>query len=248
MGRIIVADLLLTLGATTTAPIFVYFFKDAKGFSVAEAGLLLIPYIGAGLIGAPSWGWAARRIGKHRAVQFACAGYALAQTGLMAIPRVWPGHTGLDVLPTAGGMFAVGFMVSAFIPLVRAMVADVIDEVRLTTGQDLTSLLYSMVTTTTKIGTAITVSIVFPILGLVGYNGREGAVNTPHAIFELEMCYLFAPVILVFLGGGALFGYTLDAKRHAEVRAALDGREGPLDEAASLEALVGPTAMSEPAE
>ena len=247
MLRIIVADLLLTLGAGTTAPIYVYFFKDAKGFNVGDVGLLLIFYIGAGLIGAPFWGWAAKRLGKHRTVQIACVCYAIAQTGLMAIPRVWPGYKPVDALPTAAGMFAVGFMVSAFVPLVRAMVADVVDEVRLMTGQDLTSLLYSMVTTTTKIGVAISVSIVFPILKLVGYNGKEGAVNTPHAIFGLEMCYLFAPVILVFVGGGVLFGYSLDARRHAEVRAALDEHEGRLDEAASLESLTGPTSLSEAA-
>jgi len=247
MLRIILADLLLTLGAGTTAPIYVYFFKDAKGFNVADVGLLLIFYIGAGLLGAPFWGWMAKRLGKHRTVQFACVAYAIAQTGLMAIPRVWPGYKPLDALPTAGGMFAVGFMVSAFVPLVRAMVADVVDEVRLVTKQDLTSLLYSMVTTTTKVGVAISVAIIFPVLKMVGYNGKEGVVNTQHAIFGLEMCYLFAPIILVFIGGGMFFGYSLDARRHAEVRAALDEREGRLDEAASLESLTGPTPMSEAA-
>lgn len=245
MRRIILADLILTLGAGATGPIYVYFFKDAKGFAVRDVGLLLIAYIGAGLIGAPFWGRVARSLGKHRTVQVACVFYAIAQAGLMAIPRVWPGYKLVDALPTVGGMFAVGFMVSAFIPLVRAMVADVVDEARLLTGQDLTALLYSMVTTTTKFGTAIIVTIVFPILKLVGYNGKEGVVNTPHAIFGLEMCYLFAPIILVFLGASMFFGYTLDAKRHAEVRAALDAREGGVDEAASLESITGPTPMTE---
>ena len=245
MRRIILADLILTLGAGATGPIYVFFFKDAKGFNVRDVGLLLIAYIGAGLIGAPFWGRVARRLGKHRTVQIACVCYAIAQTGLMAIPRVWPGYGFVDALPTIGGMFAVGFMVSAFIPLVRAMVADVVDEARLLTGQDLNSLLYSMVTTTTKFGTAIIVTIIFPILAMVGYNGKEGVVNTPHAIFGLEMCYLFAPIILVFLGGGVLFGYNLDAQRHSEVLAALEEREGRTDEAAALETYTGPTPMTE---
>ncbi len=90
-----------------------------------------------------------------------------------------------------------------------------------------------MVTTTTKIGLSITVLIVFPILALVGYNGAEGAVNTQHAIFGLEMCYLFAPIILVWFGGAMFFGYKLDAKRHAEIREALDV-------AAAEESLTGP--------
>ena len=110
----------------------------------------------------------------------------------MALPKVHPGyHLLSDGLPTAIGMFCVGFCASAFILLIRAMVADVVDEVKLETRRDLTTLMFSMVTTTTKVGQAVTVAIVFPILALVGYNGAEGAVNTKSAIFGLEMCYLF---------------------------------------------------------
>ena len=139
----------------------------------------------------------------------------------MATPRVWPHHTLADALPTVAGMAAVGFCASAFVALIRAMVADVADEVRLDSGQDLTGLLYSMVTTTQKVGTAISVTIIFPILGAVGYNGKEGVINTPHAIFGLEMCYLFAPILLVFVGGAMFFGYKLDNARHATIRDAL---------------------------
>jgi len=112
--------------------------------------------------------------------------------------------------------------------------------VRLQSGRDLTSLMFSLVTSTTKVGMVITVIVVFPILNMVGYNGKEGAVNTPHAIFGLEMCYLFAPIILVFFGGAMLFGYTLDARRHAEIRQALSEREF----AGAEESLVGPIGES----
>jgi Na+/melibiose symporter-like transporter len=238
MIRIIAADLLLTLGPGTTAPLYVYFFHDAKGFSVANVGFLLIFYIGAGLLGAPLWGRLAQKFSKHRTVQIACVAYAVFQTTLMMIPK------GL-LLPTAIGMFAVGFCASAFLVLVRSMVADITDEVRLERGQDLTSLIFSMVTTTTKIGGTITVLIVFPILAAVGYNGKEGVLNTPHAIFGLEMCYLFAPIILVWFGGAMFFGYKLDSKRHAEIRAQLEERDGT----AALESLTATPPLSEaPAE
>ncbi len=238
--RIVLADLVLTLGPGTTAPLYVYFFHDAKGFNIAEVGFLLIFYIGAGVVGAPVWGQVARRLGKHRTVQIACVCYGITQTILMAMPRVWPGHTPVDAIPTICGMIGVGFCASAFLLLMRAMVADVVDEVRLDSGRDLTSLLFSLVTTTTKIGTVITVIIVFPILNLVGYNGKEGAVNSPHAIFGLEMCYLFAPIILVFVGGAMFFGYTLDAKRHGAIREALEARDEEMSLAAAEESLISP--------
>ena len=64
-------------------------------------------------------------------MQIACVCYAISQTTLMALPRVWPGYTWSTIVPTALGMFAVGFCASAFLLLIRAMVADVVDEVRL---------------------------------------------------------------------------------------------------------------------
>ena len=66
--------------------------------------------------------------------------------------------------------------------------------------------------------------------------------NTPHAIWGLEMCYLFAPSAFVLTGGAMFFGYRLDARRHAEVRSALEQREAMIDEGAALESLAGPTA------
>jgi Na+/melibiose symporter-like transporter len=237
MLRITLADFMLTIGPGTTGPLYVFFFHDAKGFSIPDVSLLLISYIGAGILGAPFWARVAHRIGKHRTVQIACVCYAISQGTLMALPRVWHGYAFTQALPTIVGMFAVGFVASAFLLLIRAMVADVADEVKLEQNRDLTGLLFSMVTTTTKIGQTIILVAVFPVLQLVGYNGKEGAINTPHAIFGLEMCYLFAPIILVFGGGAALLGYKLDARRHGAIREALAEREAGLSVAAAEESL-----------
>jgi Na+/melibiose symporter-like transporter len=166
----------------------------------------------------------------------------------MALPRVWPHHTLRDAVPTALGMAAVGFCASAFLALLRAMVADVVDEVRLETGQDLTGLLYSMVTTTQKVGTALAVAVIFPILAAVGYSGKEGVINTPHAIFGLEMCYLFAPIIMVFSGGAMFFGYTLDNARHAAIREALARQAIRGSIGGAEESLTGGHISPEPAE
>jgi Na+/melibiose symporter-like transporter len=130
-------------------------------------------------------------------------------------------------------MAGVGFCSSALVPLVRAMVADISDEVRLERDQNLTSLLFSMVTTTQKVGSTITLLFVFPVLALVGYSGKEGAVNTPQSIVGLEMCYLLIPVLAVLTGGAMFFGYKLSPERHAAVRRELDARDAA---AAALQA------------
>jgi GPH family glycoside/pentoside/hexuronide:cation symporter len=237
MRRIILADLFLALGPGTTSPIYIFFFKDAKAFTVAEISFLLVFYIGAGLIGAPVWARVARRFGKHRTLIGSTVCYAVAQTILMAIPK------GL-LIPTAVGMFSVGFCASAFVLLIRAMVADVADEVRLEQGKERVGLMYAMITSTQKVGAAISVTIIFTVLQLVGYQASDKAVNTQGAIFGLEMCYLFAPIILVLVGGAMLVGYKLDAAAHAKIRTALEERErGASMESPILESLTGSQAL-----
>jgi len=239
MFRLILADLFLTLGPGTTAPMYIFFFHEAKKFSLAEVPLLLIFYVGAGVVGAPLWGRLATRIGKHKAVQIACVAYAITQATLMALPA---GEFAL----TAAGMAAVGFCGSAFILLVRAMVADVADQLRLETGQERSGVLFALVTLTQKFGTSITISIVYPILGAVGFNPKDGAINTPHAIWGLEMCYLFAPIVLVLVGGAMFFGYTLTKERQGEIRAQLEAL-AKKDVMAAEESLVGPGEAIAPA-
>ncbi|KQW70527.1 hypothetical protein ASE17_16720 [Phenylobacterium sp. Root77] len=232
MARLIFADLFMALGPGTTAALYLFFFHDARGYSTTQTGILLVFFIGAGLVGAMFWGWLAQKIGKHRALIVSAVAYAVTQSALMIIP---PATMALAI----PGMFSVGFVSSAFVLIVRAMVADVADEVRLETGKERVGLLYALVTTTQKIGTAITVGISFTVLDLVGYNPAEGAVNSPAAIRGLELCYVFAPIILVFFGGAAFIGWKLDAKRHAEVRRQLDERDALAAEAGLLESVSG---------
>jgi GPH family glycoside/pentoside/hexuronide:cation symporter len=232
MARLIFADLFMALGPGTTAALYLFFFHDARGYSGEQTGVLLVLFIAAGLVGAMFWGWVAQKIGKHRALIVSCVAYAVSQSALMLIP---PATMSLAI----PGMIAVGFVSSAFILIVRAMVADVADEVRLETGKERVGLLYALVTTTQKVGTAITVGVSFTVLDLVGYNAAEGAVNTPAAIRGLELCYVFAPVIFVFFGGAAFIGWKLDAKRHAEVRRQLDERDALAAEASLLDSVSG---------
>ena len=112
-------------------------------------------------------------------------------------------------------------MASAFGFLVRAMIADVADEVRLESGKDRTAMLYAMVTSTNKVGSTLSVGVAYLLLPLFGFVAKEGYHNTPDAIWGLQACYLAPPVICVLLGGLCMWGYKLDEKRHAQIREAL---------------------------
>src|SRR5690606_30818502 len=129
MGRILLADLLLALGPGWMAAVYMFFFTDSRGFSTSEASLLLMVYIAAGFVGAPMMGRLAMKISKHRAVMVATTGYSLILICLMAIPK---GNVLVGIFP----MFMAGFLAAGFTVLLRAMTADVADEIRLEQGKE----------------------------------------------------------------------------------------------------------------
>ncbi len=84
-----------------------------------------------------------------------------------------------------------------------------------------TSLIFSLVTTTSKIGAALTVAVTFSILARLGYDAAEGAANGPSAVRGLLLLYLLAPLAFLALGAAMFRGYRLDSERHSAIRAAL---------------------------
>lgn len=228
MVRIIFCDFVVAFGPGTTAALYLFFFEDARGYTPAQTNILLLIYIAAALFGSPFWGWVGTKLQKHRTLIISSVTYSICQTIIILVP-----YKTMELMIPA--MFAVGMASSAFVQLVRAMVADVADEVRLEQGRERASLLYAMVTTTQKVAAAATVSVTYWVLSIVQYNPTEGAVNTPEAIRGLELCYVGAPIFFSLVGASAFIGYKLDAKRHAEIRTQLDAR----DAAAAVEAATG---------
>ncbi len=236
MLRIIIADFCLALGPGWMSAMYLFYFHDARGFSSDASRFLLAIYIIAGVLGAGVLSWVATRLGKHRTLQIASTGYSIGLVLLQFMP------TGAFA-PAGAIMFVLGFLAAGFPLLDRAMVADVADAVRLEHGKHRVGLLYAMITSSQKIAGSLSITLSFTVLGLIGYNPKEGAVNTPAGIQGMELVYLAGPVVFVMLGGACFFGYKLDQKRHAEIRRQLDARDAAVDEASVVENLTGDNAL-----
>ncbi|MEJ1969393.1 MAG: MFS transporter [Rhizomicrobium sp.] len=216
--RVLASDLFLALGPAITAVLYIFFFTQALGFTRTQTNWLLLIYIAAGLVGAPCWALVARRLGKHQTVILGCVLYGLAQALVFVLPHG-------DLRFMIPGMFFAGFVVSCFTFLIRAMVADVSDEVRLDIGKDRAALLYGLITATSKVGSALAVIVTFPILEAFGFNPKEGVANAGVPLDALMACYVVVPVLTMFVGAWALWGYKLDAARHDDIRAELAERD-----------------------
>ena len=231
--RVLAADLALALGPAITGALYLFFFQQALGYTRGQTSLLLVLYIFAGLFGAPFWAMVARRLGKHRTVMLGCVLYGFAQALVFVIPRA--------TLPLMiPGMFFAGFVVSSFSFLIRAMIADISDEVRLETGKDRTAILYGLITSTSKVGSTISLPIAFSILAAFGFNAKEGVVNSGVAMDALIGCYVVVPVLTMFVGAALLRGYRLDARRHDEIRAQLSERDLAIEGAAEAATGISP--------
>jgi len=217
LQRLLLIDLLATLPAGFGGALLVFFFEAARGFSQADARLLLLFYFAAGLIGAPLWGWVARRTSKHMAVAWAIGSYAVL-------------HMGLVLAPNAGFWVAAAGMLLAGIPavappfLVRAMLADVTDAETLATGRSNAGLYYAVLVGVQKLGYAIPVGLAYAVLDAVGFDAKLGAANTQSAIDGLVMLFLVPPVVSAVGAAWLARGWTIDRAAQARIIAELHGR------------------------
>lgn len=216
--RLIVSDLFIQLGPGWMAALYLFYFTTKRGFDAGQANLLLLAYVAAGFVGAPATAWLAARLNKHRALIVCTTCYSLC---LMAVPFLPYGDlvAALPLMLVAGSAFA-GFLVS-----LRALTADIADEIRLETGREWTGLIFALTNATTKLATAMAIFLTFRVLSEVGFDPKVGAVNTERALRGLEIAFLAGPIVFVMIGGLCFVGYKLDRKRHAQIREQLEARD-----------------------
>ena len=211
--RLMLTDLLMGWAPGIIGALFLFYFDQIKRVPETQANLLLLAYFVAALVGAPIWTRLATGIGKHRALA-ANAVAIVASVVLVQLAPMTDFRVALFVMALAGLPYSGAAL------LLRAMLADVGDELRLETGLDRTGLLYAVLTGTTKIGSALAL-VTFVILDGLGFDAKAAHNGAP-ALMGLQILFIGAPALLSLLSAGVILGYRLDARRHAEIRAALD--------------------------
>jgi Na+/melibiose symporter-like transporter len=216
--RLYLAQVSLTLGPGWMSSIYLFFAKDVMKFTGSQSSLLLLTYLAGGLLGAPLLSHLATRIGKHRTLMISAAAYSI---GLCTV-----------LLPPKGVMVAsmpvmlwCGFMGVSFEMIIRSMLADVADEVRLEQGKERLSLIFALNTLTAKLAAAFAIGLTFPLLQFLGYLPKAGAANTPEAIRGLAITFIAGPIVFVMLGAACVIGWRMTASRHAKISAELALRD-----------------------
>ena len=224
--RVLVPDFLLGVAQGVSGGLFLFYFQFILGFTHTSQTLLAIYFV-AGLAGVPMWWFAARRWGKHRALQ-GCFIYTAATT---AILLVLPPQQFAIVAPF---MFVAGLSNGGSILLTRTLMADVVDEDELNTGARRSGLFFGLLLTTSKAGAAFG-PVTYAILGFAGFDAAAGGANSPSALLTLQVLFIAVPIVLCLLAALTLRNYPIDEKRQAELHAAIEARH-----AANSENTLGP--------
>lgn len=213
---LLIADFTASLAFGAVAS--TYIFIATWIFDMADkASLMLLLYFLSGLLAIPLWIRISYRIGKHRTLIAAMIYAGIALLGFAVAAAIGT--------PFALGVATMLFGASFGVPpmVVRAMMADISDYDQLQTGTQRSGLLFAFMTTTTKIGGALSVSVIYAILSLIGFD-PAAEINSDSAKNGLMAAYIVVPSILFIIATIALRNYPLDEKAHAEIRKALDNK------------------------
>lgn len=209
------SDFLIGVMQGLTGGLFVFLFRNVLKLGAFSEVLLLFYFMGA-MAGTPIWVAASRRFGKRAALQGALAWALVGNLLIIVVP---PGIPWLSIV----SMVFAGLAASAPVLLVRAMVADVVDEDDVRSGAARPGLFFGVQQTVVKLGIAAG-PLAYVVLNAQGFEAKLGPDNSPQAIQALINLFAFGPAFLLALGALALHRYDLSHARQQQLRAQLSQR------------------------
>jgi glycoside/pentoside/hexuronide:cation symporter, GPH family len=112
-----------------------------------------------------------------------------------------------------------------------SLLGDVIDYDTLKTGKKRAATYSALYALVVKFNTAVGGAVAFLIIGLVHYQPKLGAANSPGAILGLKIAFVLAPAIIYGCSFIFVWFFPIDRRRQDIIRRRLDARdratEGP---------------------
>lgn len=213
LRRLLAADLLGGLSGGIVTSLFLFLASD--GLKLANASVLILVYLLAGVVFIPLLLRVSFRLGKHRSLALSSLFNAATIPLILLIPE---GNLVAAVLC----FVLLGVNVGAGPFLMRSIMADVADEDAVHCGSQRTGLFFSLLTMTNKVGSALAVGIAYGALDLIGF--VPGAANSPAAIGGLRAVYVWPACLLSVVVAGIVWSFPLDEARQRRNREILDAR------------------------
>lgn len=218
LRRLLLADLLMGIQAGINGAVHFFFIIQVLLLPQA-ASLYLVLLIAAGLVSVPVFVRLSRTLGKHRTLSLSALLASLATGCFFVVPS---------------GSFWLVFVIYLMIGLafggrdlfMRSIMADVIDQDRVNVGADRSALYYSMLTLTNKVGSALAVGIIYPILDWVGFDPKLA--NPQDILDAVRVVVAASPTLVSLAVAMIMWRFPLGREEQAALRAQIEGaqREG----------------------
>ena len=215
LRRLLVADLLTGVQGGLNGAVHFFFVINVL-LLPKSASLFLVAVFVTGVLCVPVFLKASNRFSKHRALCFGAIQSSFATVLLFFLPAnsFW-----LTLLVYI--FIGINFGASAF--LMRAMMADIVDEDHLFTGVERSALFYSILTLTPKLGSALAVGLIYPLLEWVGFNPT--IVNSPETLAGVRFIVALTPTLVTVCVAMIMWNYPLDRTVQQSTRAMLDATQ-----------------------
>lgn len=218
--RVLGVDLLAGLSNGIASGLFLYVTSQIFrleggmilfGYPLDPGVLLLLTFVGS-ILGVPLWLKLSYLVGKHRAIATSALLNIAAFSLVLFIPMGAFGLIALFYLMTGIAFGAPPF-------LDRAILADVVDLDQTKTGEKRTGLFFALMSMTNKIGYALPVGLLFPLLALAGFNpiGENDAL----ALGVLAAMFVGLPILCNAAIVALMWRFPIDRSAQAALRAQL---------------------------
>jgi Na+/melibiose symporter-like transporter len=214
--RLLLADLAVGIGIGSFTALTVFFVEIVLAHPDRAGSLQLILMLSS-MLGIPLWIRLARKLQKHR---------TLSITSLITAAG---GAIALVVPPSAFGLAIAAYVVFGIASsggqmLPRAIMADLLDADRLASGDERAGLLFSLLTTTLKIGLAAGVGITFGIAGAAGFD-PAAARQDAAAHWVIRLLIGGIPLVLGLGNAALMWNFPFDRESQRSARSRLVGEE-----------------------
>ncbi len=199
LRRLLVADLLSGFQAGVNGAVH-FFFVIHVLLLPKSASLFIVVIFLAGLFCVPVFLRLSYKLSKHQALCIGALIQLLATSLLLVIPE-----SSFVLALVVYALIGANFGASTF--LMRSMMADIVEEDTVRTGAKRSALFYSILTLTPKLGAALAVGIVYPMLQWVGFDPK--ALNSAEVLQNVRYVVALAPMAAAIGIMWALWNYPI---------------------------------------
>jgi glycoside/pentoside/hexuronide:cation symporter, GPH family len=212
--RLLAATFLGGIGAAANLAVVIWFFEKALDLGTS-AGIPLVIWLVASILGAPLWIWVGHKIAKHNALILASlCGIAIFSV-LFFLPKGQLAATNII-------MALAGITGSASATLGGSIAADVIDFDALRSREARAGLMLAFLGMAQKLSDALGVGLGVLILWLFGFNAN-GA-NDETAVLGLKLAYIAVPIAFSLMSIAILWRFPITPEHQRRTRALLERR------------------------